>query len=278
MTLMEERKFLKTRDSMHVWAEGVGKCKCGVYISNEVQWRAHADIHGGQKEEGIPWPTTSQFSPEALGITQGRKNDADKLRYDLIPPGPLARLAEVYTIGAKKYDDRNWEKGIKWGRIFGAMMRHSWKWFFGERYDKTDGQHHLASVVWGAFALMEYEKTCPELDDRPCSNFSPEYLGGIFDGEGSVGLYDRDRPGYKELRVTITNTFKTLLDRIQEAFGGRVVTKSRINSLGKKPCFEWVASNKTALNFLQEVHPYLTIKAEKVATLLSEKYNFDGEE
>lgn len=101
-----------------------------------------------------------------MSSTEGRKDDTGKLRYDLIPPRPLDKLAEVYTIGAKKYADRNWEKGISWGRIFAAMMRHAWAYWRGERTDPVDGQHHLASVAWCAFALMEFEDTHPELDDR----------------------------------------------------------------------------------------------------------------
>lgn len=97
---------------------------------------------------------------------EGLKHDQDKLRFDLIPVKPLENLAEVYTIGAKKYAPRNWEKGISWGRIFAAMMRHAWAWWRGEKYDPVDGQHHLASVAWCAFALMEYENTHKELDDR----------------------------------------------------------------------------------------------------------------
>jgi hypothetical protein len=99
-------------------------------------------------------------------MMQGRKDDTGKARFDLIPVKPLFKVAEVYTIGAAKYDDRNWEKGIKWGRVFGAMMRHAWDWWGGERYDPKDGQHHLASVAWAALTLMEYEETHPELDDR----------------------------------------------------------------------------------------------------------------
>lgn len=99
-------------------------------------------------------------------LKEGTKYDQDKLRYDLIPVRPLEKVAWVYTIGAKKYEDRNWEKGIKYGRIFGAMMRHGWAWWRGEKNDPTDGQHHLASVVWCAMALMEYEDTKPEYDDR----------------------------------------------------------------------------------------------------------------
>jgi len=97
---------------------------------------------------------------------EGRKDDIGKLRYDLIPPGPLSELAKVYTIGAAKYDDRNWENGIKWGRIFGAMMRHAWAWWGGEIHDPKDGQHHLASVAWCALALMEFERTKVDFDDR----------------------------------------------------------------------------------------------------------------
>ena len=96
----------------------------------------------------------------------GRKDDADKLRYDLIPAYPLARLAEVYTIGSRKYSDENWRKGISYKRIFGAMMRHAWAWMAGQTLDPNDGQHHLASVAWCAFALMEYEFTHKEFDDR----------------------------------------------------------------------------------------------------------------
>ena len=95
------------------------------------------------------------------------KDDSGKLRYDLIPPRALDELARVYTIGAKKYSDRNWENGFQWGRIFAAMMRHGWAFWRGEERDPVDGQLHLSSVAWCAFALMEFTQTHPELDDRP---------------------------------------------------------------------------------------------------------------
>ena len=97
----------------------------------------------------------------------GRKDDTGKIRYDLIPAYPLERLAEVYTIGAKKYADRNWEKGLSYGRVFSAMMRHAWAWWRGETHDPVDGQHHLSSVAWCAFALMEYQHKSTGEDDRP---------------------------------------------------------------------------------------------------------------
>jgi hypothetical protein len=88
----------------------------------------------------------------------GRKNDDGKLRYDLIPPRALEALAYVYTIGAKKYGDYNWHKGMSWGRIISAMFRHIAAWLMGCSKDPHDGQHPLASVAWCAFTLMEYER------------------------------------------------------------------------------------------------------------------------
>lgn len=97
---------------------------------------------------------------KALGVldSKGKKNDEGKLRFDLIPVYPLEELARVYTLGAGKYDDHNWRKGFKWGRIFAAMCRHAWAWWRCERNDAQDGQLHLASVAWCAFTLMEFER------------------------------------------------------------------------------------------------------------------------
>ena len=87
-------------------------------------------------------------------------------RFDLVPPKALWLLAEVYGRGAEKYADRNWEKGIEYGDLYAAMQRHAWKWWAGETTDPEDGQHHLASVIWMAAALIEMEETHPELDTR----------------------------------------------------------------------------------------------------------------
>lgn len=98
-------------------------------------------------------------------MNEGRKNDIGKVRYDLFPPS-LAEVAKVYTLGAKKYGDRNWEQGLPWGRVFAAMLRHAWAWWWGEKFDPEDGQHHLASVAWAALALMQYEATGNGVDNR----------------------------------------------------------------------------------------------------------------
>lgn len=93
--------------------------------------------------------------------------DAGKLRYDLIPPHALDLLAEVYTIGAAKYEDNGWLKNpMRWGRVYAPMLRHAIKFWKGESRDATDGQHHLASVAWACFTLMEFERRGIGEDDR----------------------------------------------------------------------------------------------------------------
>jgi hypothetical protein len=81
-------------------------------------------------------------------------------------PPSLEEVAKVFTTGAEKYGDRNWEKGMAWHRVFRAMISHAWKWWWGEKYDKVDGQHHLASVAWCALVLMHYEDRDRGDDDR----------------------------------------------------------------------------------------------------------------
>jgi hypothetical protein len=103
----------------------------------------------------------------SVNLKEGVKFDTFKIRFDLIPMRPLFELAKVYTLGCVKYTDRNWEKGMGWCRVFAAILRHLFAWFLGQKNDPKDGQLHLSSAAWGCFALMEYEHTHVELDDRP---------------------------------------------------------------------------------------------------------------
>lgn len=96
----------------------------------------------------------------------GVKFDQGKIRYDLIAPKPLDELARVYTYGTIKYNDNNWRGGFKWGRVFGAIMRHCWAWMRGETYDEESGLHHLAHAAWNCFTLMDLEWNKRGEDDR----------------------------------------------------------------------------------------------------------------
>ena len=99
---------------------------------------------------------------------QGHKADADKIRLELLPPDALSEVGKVLTLGAKKYGDRNWERGIVYSRVFGALLRHAFAWFGGETRDPETGLSHMAHCAANALFLLSYELRCQrKLDDRP---------------------------------------------------------------------------------------------------------------
>jgi hypothetical protein len=100
-------------------------------------------------------------SGEREEFESGAKRDTqeNKPRYDLIPPGPLKRLADLYARGAVKYDDHNWTKGMPTSRFMASLMRHLEQYRAGDREED-----HLAGVVWNAFCIMYFENT--EWDDN----------------------------------------------------------------------------------------------------------------
>ena len=90
-----------------------------------------------------------------------------KSRYDLISPFALEQLAKVYTHGANKYADYNMSKGTAWSKYFGAMMRHAWAFWRGEREDKESHLPHLLCAAWCCFTLFDYTLYHRDKDDRP---------------------------------------------------------------------------------------------------------------
>ena len=107
-------------------------------------------------------------------MSEGIKYDGGKDRFDLIPAEPLTALAKIYTMGFEKYGARNWEMGIEWSRIFGAVQRHLWAFWNGEDIDPESGLPHVAHAAWGCFALIEFMHTHTELDDRVKGNQKQE--------------------------------------------------------------------------------------------------------
>ena len=116
----------------------------------------------------------SKTSPDKL--VEGYKADENKVRMDLIPPEFIFATADILTFGAAKYADRNWEKGMKWGRPFGAAMRHLWSWWGGKTatnenflfgsLDMETGRSHLWHAACCLAFLIAYEARGIGTDDR----------------------------------------------------------------------------------------------------------------
>lgn len=100
----------------------------------------------------------------SFGEDLAEREPADgKGRYDLITPFGIRRLAIWCELGAKKYADRNWEKGMPFSRYIDAAKRHLDKYIMG----MTD-EDHLAAAAWNILAIMHHEELGQtELDDMP---------------------------------------------------------------------------------------------------------------
>lgn len=99
----------------------------------------------------------------------GQRFNKDKIPMELVPPSIIFAVGEVLKIGAKKYSARNWERGMRWTIVYGCIMRHLMKWAspFHSDIDEESGLNHLWHVASNVAMLIEYERTCKELDDRP---------------------------------------------------------------------------------------------------------------
>lgn len=91
---------------------------------------------------------------------EGLKYDAGKLRWDLLPEEALEEIVKVFTKGAEKYGERNWEKGITYNRLYAAARRHISAFIKGERYDEI-GTHHIANAIVNLIMILQFE-----LEDR----------------------------------------------------------------------------------------------------------------
>jgi len=98
--------------------------------------------------------------------TEGIKFDQEKVRYDLLPPELLEGIAQILTFGASKYGDRNWELGMEWMRVFGALQRHLWAWRRGENLDPETGKSHLWHAGCCIAFLITYEARTVGKDNR----------------------------------------------------------------------------------------------------------------
>jgi hypothetical protein len=88
---------------------------------------------------------------------EGKKHDAGKLRYELLPPDAIAAVAAVMTYGATKYGDRNWEKGMAWSRLRGAAARHLAAFDIGEDNDPETGLPHLAHATCCLMFILAFQ-------------------------------------------------------------------------------------------------------------------------
>ena len=87
-----------------------------------------------------------------------KKFDDGKLRYDLIPTESMKLLAQILTFGADKYGADNWRECKDTSRYVAAAMRHFEAFRGGEIYDQESGLPHLSHCMTNLVFLIELQE------------------------------------------------------------------------------------------------------------------------
>lgn len=136
------------------------------YVTKHTDGRVQVHI----KDEKVPWiwgPNslirvkslpTPVLGPTPTPTPTGRKDDAGKPQYRLLPVRGLAAIVDVLTFGAQKYAPDNWMKvNNAVERYEDAMLRHLFAWKSGEKNDPESGLPHLAHAGCCLLFLMHFE-------------------------------------------------------------------------------------------------------------------------
>jgi hypothetical protein len=88
------------------------------------------------------------------------------------------------------------------------------------------------------------------------------YFAGLFDGEGSVGVYRSNRGKYvrHDLKAGIKMTDITPLRYLRAYFGGSISIPHV--SGNRKKQYAWQISATKAAIFLEKIYPYLKVKQD----------------
>ena len=94
--------------------------------------------------------------------------DEGKLRVDLLPPELEEGIAAILTYGCVKYEERNWEKGMLYMKMYASIRRHLLSWLKGEDADVESGFPHMWHIATDAMMIATWqERRFIQLDNRP---------------------------------------------------------------------------------------------------------------
>jgi len=115
------------------------------------------------------WAACSPKDPLAQKFWAFQLSDAFDVLAALLPRPPASILkpyniraaaafevAKVLAFGAGKYAPRNWEKGIRYSRVYASALRHGHAFLSGEDYDPETGLLHMAHFACNIMFLATY--------------------------------------------------------------------------------------------------------------------------
>ena len=145
----------------HSISKGCGSCFAHSPDSNTVNGEAVACKYFVEKSTTM---TTIQDSGERTQFETGAVRDMHegKGRFDLLPWEAIWEVAKHCEEGAKKYGERNCEKGIPIHSLLDSGMRHLAKYMMGFK-----DEPHLRAAAWNILYALYMEEKHPEMQDIP---------------------------------------------------------------------------------------------------------------
>lgn len=100
------------------------------------------------------------------------------------------------------------------------------------------------------------------------------YIAGIIDGEGSIMLQKINSNEHPSPCISIASTTIELLNWIKDTVGKGAIKKKKNYDINKhRDCYSYILRRNDAINFLEDIYPYLLINSKKRrAQLILEKY------
>ena len=92
---------------------------------------------------------------------------------------------------------------------------------------------------------------------------TPEYVAGLFDGEGCVTIHQSNR--IFKLRCTIAMTCLSILEKLKTKYGGSIHQCKGTN----KPVYHWQIYTESAKQFLVDIAPHVQVKQAEVELALN---------
>ena len=102
---------------------------------------------------------TTKDSGERSEFDNGfvRDTNKGKIRYDLIPPEMLKRLAELYTRGAEKYTENNWKLATG-EKAINRFKESAWRHFMDWQTNSNAEEDHAMACCFNVFAYESLTK------------------------------------------------------------------------------------------------------------------------
>jgi hypothetical protein len=80
----------------------------------------------------------------------------ERYRWDLFDLNDFDQIANIYTMGAKKYSANNWQR-VDPERYFGALIRHLITVTTVHKFDSELGCLHLHQAIWNCMTLIWFD-------------------------------------------------------------------------------------------------------------------------